>query len=162
MRAAGPVRGAAHVALARDLHELLAVEEHVDSLLAVPSGDDDGGRPERVNARGRARSPSARARVAGQRARLRHVRGHDRRARHEQRPERLLGVLVEQPGAALGHHHRVEHHRRVRYEVERLAHGLDRLDGAEHPDLHGIHADVVRHGAHLLDDHLAAAAGTPP
>ena len=49
VRAAGAVRGAVGVALAGDLDEPLAVEEDVDRLLAVPAGDDDAARAERVH-----------------------------------------------------------------------------------------------------------------
>ena len=52
MRAAGAVRGAALVARDRDLHDLLAVEERVDRLVAVTSRDDHRLRPERVQAAG--------------------------------------------------------------------------------------------------------------
>ena len=70
----------------------------------------------------------------------------------QQRPQRLLGVVVEQAGAALGDHHRIEHDREPRHEVERSLDGVDRLDGAEHADLDGIDADVLDHRPHLLDD----------
>ena len=68
--------------------------------------------------------------------------------------QRLPGAVVEQRRAALGHHHRVEHDRRAGQQVERPLHRLDRLDGAEHPDLHRVDADVLGHRAHLLDDRL--------
>ena len=51
---------------------------------------------------------------AGQHACLGEVRRHDRHAREQARAQRLLGVLVEQPRAALGDHHRVEHDRQRR------------------------------------------------
>ena len=125
-----------------------------------PPGDHDGGRPERVHRARELRRRAASGAAAGQRARLGHVRRDDGRARHQPRPERLLGVLVEQPRAALGDHHRVEHHRRARHEVERPAHGLDRLGGPEHPDLDRVDADVLGDRADLLDDQPPAGAGS--
>ena len=49
VRAARAVRGAVGVALARELDEPLAVEEQVGRLVAVPAGDDDDPRAERVD-----------------------------------------------------------------------------------------------------------------
>jgi hypothetical protein len=50
MCASGAVCRPIRVALARDFDESLAVEEEIDSLLAVASGEDDDPRPELVNA----------------------------------------------------------------------------------------------------------------
>ena len=128
VRAARPVRGAVGMALAGDLDEPVAVEEEVRRRLPVAAGDHDH-RPARARGLARAARPAVGVAVprAGQHARLGKVRGDDRHARQQPLAQRLLGVLVEQPGAALGHHHRVEHDRRVADEIERLGHRLDRL-----------------------------------
>ena len=60
---------AVRVALAGDLDELLAVEEDVDRLLAVAARDHDGGRAERVDgARELARDPASGPLAASARA----------------------------------------------------------------------------------------------
>jgi hypothetical protein len=104
------------MALARDLHEPLAVEEEVDGLLAMPAGQDDRARSERVDRPHELLGARLLPRL-GEHPPLRDVGGHDRRAREEEHSERLLGFLVQEPGAALRDHHRVEHHRRVGDEV---------------------------------------------
>jgi len=63
-------------------------------------------------------------------------------------------LRVEQDGAALGDHHRVEDDRGIADEREGVANRLDRRSVSEHADLHRVDADVARDRAHLLDDHL--------
>jgi hypothetical protein len=142
------------MALAPELDELVAVEEQVGGLLSVAPGEHHRGRAERMHFPDQLLRGDVLAR-AGQRPRLRDVGSDDGRARDEQRPERVLGVLVEKPHTALGDHHRVEHDRRVRDEFERPADSLDGRRRAEHADLHGIHADVLGDRANLLDNDLA-------
>ena len=156
VRAAGAVRGAALVALARDLLEPVAVEEDVGRLLvAVTAGDDHGLRAERVD-RPRELSGSASRRAGEHLASARF--GVVTSASGKQRVAQRVPCVVGQQGrAALGDHHRVEHDGRVPHEPERLDDRLDRRDVAEHPDLHGVDADVLGHLAHLLDDHRRAA-----
>ena len=84
-----------------------------------------------------------------------------RHARQQLGAQGVLGVLGEQPGAALGDHHGVEHHRRVAHELERPPHRRDRRGAAEHADLDRVDADVLRDRAHLLDDRLRRAPGRP-
>ena len=69
--------------------------------------------------------------------------------------ERRAGRVVEEHGAGLGDHHGVDHDRRAGLQqAERVFDGADGLRGAEHPDLHGVDADVLCHLPDLLDDHL--------
>ena len=66
------------------------------------------------------------------------------------------GGVVEQHGAGLGDHHGVDHDRRAGLEqVERLVDRRDDLGRPEHPDLHGVDADVLGDGPDLLDDEVA-------
>ena len=115
VRAARAVRGAVGVALAGDLDERVAVEEHVGRLVAVAAGDDDGAaaRARGPRARELARPSSRRRRPASTRASGRFGRD-DRRARQRSASTSAsLRVGVEQPRAGLGDHHRVEHDRRA-------------------------------------------------
>ena len=66
--------------------------------------------------------------------------------------DRRSRLVVEQHGAGLGDHHRVDDNRHAVVEGERLAHGAHGLGGAEHADLHGVDADVLGDGPDLLDD----------
>ncbi len=86
--------------------------------------------------------------------RLGDVRRRDRDQRQQVVDQRVDRVFVEQPGARLGDHHRIEHDRGVADEAERLDHGGDRRRVAEHPDLHRVDADVLGDRANLGDDHL--------
>ena len=69
--------------------------------------------------------------------------------------DRRAGVVVEQDRARLGDHHRVDHDRHASEQRERLPDRLDGLPRAQHADLHGVDADVLRHRPDLLDDELA-------
>ena len=118
-----PCAAPSGMALARDLDQPLAVEEDVGRLLAVAAGDDH-------DRRARARGSRARARRRLRRPRRPRRRARAPRAGSASRPSRAAagasrsascGVLVEQPGAALGDHHRVEHDRDAADQVERLA-----------------------------------------
>jgi hypothetical protein len=101
------------------------------------------------------RSRELRRLAPQQRPRLGQVRRQHRGARDELAHERPLGVGLEQPGAGLGDHHRVEHDRRAGRElVERRRDRERDLGVAEHPDLHGVHADVGEHRADLGQHHL--------
>ena len=104
----------------------------------------------------RARSPASADGVeAGQRGRLHQVRRDHGGPRHEPLAQRALGVGLEQPAAALGDHHRVEHHRHVagsRSSARSTASIASAVP--DHPDLHGVHADVLDHRPDLLDDRL--------
>ena len=136
--------------------ERLAVEEDVDASVAVAAGDDDAAGPEGVERAGERLGVVGRLVAApGQHARLRQVGRDDGRQRQQLVDDRLARLVVEQHGARLGDHHRVDHDRRVPLdELERVADGADRLRGPQHPDLDGVDADVVRHGPDLRDDHL--------
>ncbi len=108
VRAARSVCGAVGMALARDLDDRRAgarVEEQIDRLLAMASGQHDGARPEREHrpcerARlvvlvvlvGVGRAIAGRLDVGGQHARLGQVGGDDRCARDDLRHQRALGV----------------------------------------------------------------------
>ena len=136
----------------------VAVEEQVRRHLAVAAGDHHDPGPEGVHRpRQVARAPPPGPLRAAASARLGVDDGH---ARH-QLPQRLLGVGLQQARAALGHHHRVEHHGRLAHQVQRLPHRAHRLGRSDHPDLHGVDADVVDHRAGLLDDRLRRQAGRP-
>ena len=63
--------------------------------------------------------------------------------------------------AALGDHHRVEHHGRLADQVERLARRPRSSRRAEHPDLHRVDPDVVGDRPHLTDDRLGRDGVTP-
>ncbi len=89
-----------------------------------------------------------------QRPRLGNVRRDDRGQRQQPLDQRRPRLVVEQHGAALGDHHRIEHHRRLADEAERLDHRLDRLRGAEHADLDRVDPDVFGDRADLGDDRL--------
>jgi hypothetical protein len=69
------------------------------------------------------------------------------------RGSRRSGFLVEQDRAALGDHHRVDHHRDLAEVSERIDHRLDRIDAPQHPDLHRVDPDVLGDHSHLGDDH---------
>ena len=153
VRAARAVRGAVGVARPGELDHALAVEDDVDRLLAVPAGDHDGARARARGRRAASSSPSRRV-VAGEHPRLGEVGGDDRGAGDDELDERGLGVLVEQPRAGLGDHHRVDHDRRAgRQQVEGLPHRPRAGHASEHPDLDRVDADVLDDGAHLRDDH---------
>ena len=95
----------------------------------------------------------------GELPRLGQVGRHHGGSRQDALDQGRLRVRVEQHGAALGDHHRVDDDRRVPDEVERLDHRVDRRLVAEHADLDPVDADVVGDRADLGDDHLAAAPG---
>ena len=97
-----------------------------------------------------------RLRVPGEDAGLWDVRRRDRRARQDQLDERRLRVTLEKPRPRLRDHHRVHHDRSGgRQQLEGLRDRLRGRHGTEHPDLHGVHAEVVGDRAHLLNDHRA-------
>ena len=89
---------------------------------------------------------------SGERFGFRDVRGHDigqwQQLGHE-RPER---AVVEQPVAALGHHHRIDHERGLRRAADHARDGFDDRGVAEHAGLHRVHREIGDHGADLLDD----------
>ena len=89
--------------------------------LAVAAGDDDRLRAEAVQGAGE--GLGVRVGLAlGEHARLGQVRGDDGRERQQLLHERRAGRVVEQDGAGLRHHHRVDHDRRAGLEqAERLA-----------------------------------------
>ena len=66
--------------------------------------------------------------------------------------QRRARLLVEQHRAALGDHHRVDHHRRLADEAQRLDHRVDGLRRAEHADLDRVDADVLGDRRDLGDD----------
>ena len=155
VRAARAVCRAAGMALARDLHEPAPSKKRSVACLAVAAGDHDRVRAERVD---RPRQllglRAARVRSAGEHRGLGKVRGDDRDPRQQAVAQRGLGVRRRagarrsrqpSPGRA---------RRRVPDEVERRDDGRDRLGAAEHADLDRVHADVLGHRAHLLDDCL--------
>ena len=162
VRAARSVRGAVGVARPGELDHALAVEDDVDRLLAVPAGDHDRARARARGPRAPAPRPSSASSPASTRASGRLgvttvARGDD------ELDERGLGVLVEQPRAGLGDHHRVDDDRRPgRQQVERLPHRPRAGHAAEHPDLDRVDADVLDDGAHLRDDHRRATPPRPP
>ena len=111
VRAARAVRGAVGVALARGSRRARSPsKKHVDRLLAVAAGDDDRARAEREH-RARQRLGPSRSRRRRRRA-ARAPRGRSASARSRAagsaRPARACGILVEQPRARLGDHHRID------------------------------------------------------
>ena len=64
------MRRAVGVALAGELREGLAVEEQVGGLVAMPAGDDDGARAERVDGAGELLPVQVLGAGAGEHARL--------------------------------------------------------------------------------------------
>ena len=135
------------MALAGQLDEPLAVEEHVDRLLAVAAGDDDAARAERVD---RARASSRRRRVIRRR--------HPASARASGRfgvttvargSSSSISAACARPGRAA----RAPDSATITGSsttgvpavelVERARDRLDRRDGAEHPDLDRVDADVA-------------------
>ena len=103
--------------------------------------------PRRCRVRARS-SGSACGVAAGEHARLGQVGGDDGREREQLLDERRAGRVVEQHGAGLGDHHRVDHDGRAGLQqAERLPDGADGLRGAEHPDLDRVDADVLRRPA---------------
>ena len=141
--------------------EPLAVEEDVGRLLAVPAGDHDHVRAERVQRAGEllgvvAGAPPrpASTRASGRFGVITVARGSSAL------DERRAGVVVEQHRAGLGDHHGVDHDRRAGLEqVERLVDRRDDLGRAEHADLHRVDADVLGDRADLLDDERRPAPG---
>ena len=96
------------------------------------------------------------ARLGCQLAGLIDVRRDHGRPRHEPVHERLYRKRVEQHGAALRDHDRIEHHRRIAHVVERLRDRRDGLLVAKHSDLHGVDPDVAGDRSHLSQDGLPA------
>ena len=127
--------------------------------LAVPAGDDDA-------RAGRARGARARAprrRPSSPRRRARAPRGGSgvttvARGSSELDAAPRWASVVEQARAATRRPSPGRSRRACRgQQVERLAHGRDRLRGAEHADLDRVDADVLGDRAHLRDDRPRAA-----
>ena len=146
--AARAVRGAGREARALDPQACRAPSiQRVGPVLGVAAGDDHG-----VGAR--APEPSRRARPASRPPPPRPATG----------PPRGSGVTTVARGrirsisaalafgsrsarAALGDHHRVHDDRRLAHQPERLRDRVDRRLVGQHPDLHGVDADVGGDGA---------------
>ena len=153
MGAAGAVGSAAGMALAGDLGRLATVEEEVDDPLAVAAGDDHGMRSQGEHLAGEVLLRVALL-IAAQRPRLGDVGGDHGGKRQQALDQRRPGFLVEQHGAALGDHHRIDHYRRLADEAKRLDHCLDGLSGPQHPDLDRGDANVFGDRPNLGEDHL--------
>ena len=112
VRAARAVRGAVRDGARRGSAHASPVEHDVGRLLAVAAGHDHHGGPERVQRA--ARGPRGRRRVRRPSTRASGTFGVITVARgSSSRDERRAGRLVQQHGARLGDHHRVEHDRRA-------------------------------------------------
>ena len=155
MRAAGAVRRLLAVALDRDRHVALAVEEPVHGLGPVPARDDHGRGAERVDALGEilpARPRPSTGRPASTQASC-EVRRDDGGEREQTVDERADGVVLEELGAGGGDHDRVDDERH-RSRLQVAGHRLDRRRAEEHPRLGRVDADVVEDRVELRADEL--------
>ena len=85
---------------------------------------------------------------AEQHAQFRQV-GGDEVSQREERAEGRLGGLLQQAVAAGGHHDRVKDHDAGTDLLQPAADRGDHLLVTEHPDFHGVNADVVADGVEL-------------
>ena len=138
MRAAGAVVGLAGEALADDRPDACRVGVPVHAV-RVAARHDHRERPERQNCR--RELLTACAGHLREHARFLEVGRRHRRARQQQRAQRVLGIGREQARTARGDHHRVDHDRAPqRRELER--HGGHQRGAREHAGLGRVHADV--------------------
>ncbi|MCW0424680.1 hypothetical protein NB713_002623 [Xanthomonas sacchari] len=88
-------------------------------------------------------------RAAEQQLRFRHVRRHQRRQRQQALAQRVQGIVLQQLGAAGGHHHRVQHHPRWAIFFQRIGDQVDHLGVGEHAELDRADVEVGEAGIDL-------------
>jgi len=137
MRTARAVGRCDIVPIDLDLDVPLTVEEMVDCVSAVATGDDHRRRAEAVDSLGEL---AARP-LPGQRLGLNQVRRDHGRQGEEPVDERLDGRVLQQPGSRAGHHHGVDDERNPMHG-EKVRDGVDQLSREEHPRLRRVDADV--------------------
>jgi DEAD/DEAH box helicase domain-containing protein len=151
MRAPRAVGGRGLVARDLDRDMALAVEEPVDRLAAVATGNEHSGCSELVDGLREVLAVRlVRVLEAGEGARLVEVRRDDRRERKEPSHEHLFRRVLEELRAGGRHHHRVDHERN-RLVGQELRDRLDDGGAEEHSRLGRVDPDVG-------EDHLELGA----
>ena len=133
----------------------LAVEVGVDGqlLVGVAPFDDDGPRPQLEDVPRRLPSLLGGSDgAAEQDLGLGQVRRRDSSERQQSRAEGGHRLLVEEPGATLGDHHRVDHQQRDPQLLDRTGDDLDDLGAGQHAGLGGVRAEVRDDGVDLRPD----------
>jgi hypothetical protein len=154
MRTTGTVSRVPTVALDRDRHVLLPVEQPVDRLLPVAARDDDGGGAERVDRLGELPAPYViGVWDSGQSARLVQIRSNHGCKREEPVDENCNGVVEQEFRPGGSHHDRIDDERK-RVLPEEVGDRRDDRPAEEHPRLGCVDADVVEDGAELRTDEV--------
>jgi hypothetical protein len=127
-----------------DLDVALPVEEVIDRILAMPTGDDHSRSAELVDPLGQLAPGS----LAGEHLGLHQVRGDDGRQREQPFHEHFHRIVLQQLGAGARDHHRIDHERHP-VGSEKVGDDVDELTREEHSRLRGVDSDV-REDRHQL------------